>query len=138
MCTKIFIALLATAIAMPSCEFMVASKTEKANFTLNGHWNLDSITPGKDTSSLFPALMLFAATDSMNKLNMQLHFKDDTIVAIMPGEHSDTILIKNDTTNKSIAVRDEPAEIFYYRPISSSIMQIIYSDSTILHLSRNK
>jgi hypothetical protein len=135
--TKIFIALVATAIVMSSCGWLFGKSDKAAAFNIEGNWKLDSLTAGKDTSSLTPLLVAWGATDSSNKLSLQFHFKQDTLIATYASGEKDTTFYQLDVAAKQLAVTNETTtEVLRYSTAADSTLSIAFKDSTTLYLSR--
>jgi hypothetical protein len=135
--TEIFIALVAAAITLSSCDWLFGKKDRSPAFNIEGAWQLDSIILTKDTSSLTPLILSMAALDSAGKPSLSLHFAKDTLVTTYAAGDKDSIAYKIDAAVNQISFgKDTAQEVVNYKPVHDSAMLLSFKDSTVLFLSR--
>ncbi|MCW3110258.1 MAG: hypothetical protein JWQ09_4764 [Segetibacter sp.] len=136
--SKIFIAVMATAIGMSSCDWFTARTQSVQAFNIEGKWKIDSITKGNDSVKVTgsPTLALFSHERS--SLQTIFEFKKDTVVAIIPNK-TDTLSYKID--NSQIAFKskhDSTGHTFSFSPINDSLISFTGVDSSAVILKRTK
>jgi len=132
--TATFIAVLATAITLSSCEWLFGKKATA--FNIEGTWKLDSLKAPQDSASLTPLLIAMAAKGEKDSSTFQLEFGKDTLV-LTTASGNDTLPYSISASTKQISVhKDSTVEAITYQPITDSVLSLAYSDSTVLYFSR--
>jgi hypothetical protein len=92
--SKIFIAVVATAIAMSSCDWLTAKKQPAEAFNIEGKWKVDSISNRADSAKETESAKHTIFSHKPASLQTLFEFKKDTVVAIISGR-SDTLSYKS-------------------------------------------
>ncbi len=135
--TNFFTVLFAGAIGMASCNSVTKSENIVAINQLEGEWKVDSLTQGKDSSSIFPLLLSMAATDSNHNFSMHLIFKTDSIITTYADGNKDTTLFQLDTIANSIVLLEKSGpDTIWYHIVNDHAMSLQFKDSSLMHMSR--
>ena len=134
----IFIALMATAIIMSSCELIYSTnKKPKAN-SITGSWKLDSISTGNDSSELTSLIVAMAAIDSNNNYSLVMDIRADSIITTYADGQQETVHYILVEPAKNLLIKEDSSRnnIIHYNLVSDSVLSLALIDSVILYLRR--
>ncbi len=138
--SKIFIAVLATAIVMSSCDWLTAQKQTSGTFSIEGKWIIDSIKPGSDSTQKegsFP--LAFPGDPSTDSADITYAFAKDTLIAKRAGRLADTLLYRIHNNQISFKSKSDSTEqLLHYLPLSDSLISITHTDSSTVFLRKTK
>ncbi|MDB5192778.1 MAG: hypothetical protein JWQ96_2341 [Segetibacter sp.] len=137
--SKIFIALVATAITMSSCDwFSLKKSSSPTGFSIEGKWQVDSIKPGIDSSATIGVIALSMLGKDCAGVNYpQYDFKHDTVVMKFGKDVIDTSWFKLDTASKQLSLKEDTTlKTYSFTSISDSAFSITDTDSSIIYLKK--